>query len=979
MIAKNNSENALRILAAALITVALLLCPSSGAADNPPGGDRPGAHNHTVQGQVEHTITPSAPNVRPEDTALNRGMCPVPSSGSCFLPHPTPGCEDSECCAMVCNQDPSCCTNEWDAACVALAQQLCDCARCPADGIFEQEPCGQNTVNPGCDTPPPHMFSKIGCGDDFCGELWADMGQADTDWLQIDVSDPTGTGQSYVCVDLFTHAPIVAEMYTGNCGNLTLVAQEETQDCNVAQLCACVPAPGVVYVKIYLGTIAGGPIIDNYPCGVTDNRYRVHVSCTDCPDPEGACCRPIPGTDEYDCFITTQADCESDPTSIWLGPNTNCTSDPCNPPPDTGACCFLGPAGFTCIQTTQANCDTLPSSTWFGANTNCDPALCEPMTETGACCFQIKGTVIFDCVVTTEQDCINNFFNSTYQGDNTNCTSYTCAPCIDPPFGMVAWWPMDETFGSVVHDSVNTNHGLRAGATPPSTVAGAVNNALNFDGVSSHVRVPDDPTLNFGAATQADAGDFSIDAWIRMDQFTAQQAPIVDKRDQQPRGYYFFVLDGHLALIIEDGIGPPATFYISNATLLPINQLLHVAVTVDRDDPQGVRFYVDGAPFGLTGDPTQHTGNLTNADALYIGANKFNYFPGDGQAFFDGMIDEVEIFDRELSASEVSDLYNAGSDGKCKSTCHLPWDEPFCANENEITVTATVCNWSPITQTYAMTFSPEPVGPGCTIPGPTLFNVVGPNPVTVPPNQCVPVQVKITRPTNMNNVYDIGCYKMTITSQTTGHSFVCHGSVQDRRDLCAVYDPGPGGGVVIGGVILVPWPGPGPIVGSFEVAEARSDLGRGDTISVPIEIRATGGNMLPSDNLSLDGLPPGKPVVRTIKLPPGETSSINFDIEFLEHNPFDIHDIVLYTDMDMDGNYEAAKSIGARSVESLPCPADLTGSNDALPDGTVNVFDLLALLANWSSNGPGAALDAPYDTIDVFDLLKLLAGWGDCD
>jgi hypothetical protein len=33
--------------------------------------------------------------------------------------------------------------------------------------------------------------------------------------------------------------------------------------------------------------------------------------------------------------------------------------------------------------------------------------------------------------------------------------------------------------------------------------------------------------------------------------------------------------------------------------------------------------------------------------------------------FWDGLIDEVEIFDRALSASEIQDIFNAGSAGKC--------------------------------------------------------------------------------------------------------------------------------------------------------------------------------------------------------------------------------------------------------------------------------------------------------------------------
>jgi len=49
---------------------------------------------------------------------------------------------------------------------------------------------------------------------------------------------------------------------------------------------------------------------------------------------------------------------------------------------------------------------------------------------------------------------------------------------------------------------------------------------------------------------------------------------------------------------------------------------------------------------------------------------------------------------------------------------------------------------------------------------------------------------------------------------------------------------------------------------------------------------------------------------------------------------------------------------------------DLTG------DLLVNVFDLLELLANWGSDGPGADLDEPNDVVNVFDLLALLSAWG---
>jgi len=60
------------------------------------------------------------------------------------------------------------------------------------------------------------------------------------------------------------------------------------------------------------------------------------------------------------------------------------------------------------------------------------------------------------------------------------------------------------------------------------------------------------------------------------------------------------------------------------------------------------------------------------------------------------------------------------------------------------------------------------------------------------------------------------------------------------------------------------------------------------------------------------------------------------------------------------------------------CPPDLTGQDSSCGDGVINVFDLLLLLANWDTDGPGANLAEPFDNLDVFDLIALLGAWGPC-
>ncbi len=74
--------------------------------------------------------------------------------------------------------------------------------------------------------------------------------------------------------------------------------------------------------------------------------------------------------------------------------------------------------------------------------------------------------------------------------------------------------------------------------------------------------------------------------------------------------------------------------------------------------------------------------------------------------------------------------------------------------------------------------------------------------------------------------------------------------------------------------------------------------------------------------------------------------------------------------------------MGAYENQSIPCPEDLTGSA-AVPDGVVDVYDLLVLLAQWGTAGLEGDITGvtglPDGIVDVHDLLALLAAWGPCD
>ena len=54
------------------------------------------------------------------------------------------------------------------------------------------------------------------------------------------------------------------------------------------------------------------------------------------------------------------------------------------------------------------------------------------VTPVGACCYQEAGSTNTFCTVTTQQDCVTNFFNGTYLGDNVTCTPDPCHDVLEP-------------------------------------------------------------------------------------------------------------------------------------------------------------------------------------------------------------------------------------------------------------------------------------------------------------------------------------------------------------------------------------------------------------------------------------------------------------------------------------------------------------------------------------------------------------------
>lgn len=247
----------------------------------------------------------------------------------------------------------------------------------------------------------------------------------------------------------------------------------------------------------------------------------------------------------------------------------------------------------------------------------------------------------------------------------------TCAP---EPGNLVAWWSLDDGAGTLALDRSDLAHDGRVIGTPDWTGAGGlakVDGALDFDGETDWIRVSDRDRLDFD-----ETQDLTIDAWIypRADSLltcptecpekASNPRMIVDKRGTvfgALHGYSFGLTNGVLGLSLRAGTG--GSNHSSHVRLTEPNRWYHVAATVERGAPGTVSFYIDGQRVSHS-SLAAGLGTLRNDSPLYLG-RLYPEVSLDG--VFDGALDEVQIFDRALTATEIRTLFEAGSLGTCKT------------------------------------------------------------------------------------------------------------------------------------------------------------------------------------------------------------------------------------------------------------------------------------------------------------------------
>lgn len=239
-------------------------------------------------------------------------------------------------------------------------------------------------------------------------------------------------------------------------------------------------------------------------------------------------------------------------------------------------------------------------------------------------------------------------------GPETICTD----DCLPPPAGMVAWWAGDNNARDIAGSADGTLlHGTDFGP-------GLVAPAFHFDGIDDMVDIGNP------AAVQLSAGTFTVSTWVNFDALShppginpggppGDMMMINKMVPGGPNEDGWFLIkqdDNHFWFSFGapgNGAQPHVPTTVRSTTVATTGAWYLVAGVLDATT---FSVYVNGVLEASKARPAfvdTQTANLT------LGAH-----PGYGRV--NGFMDEVQLYNRALTAAEIQAIFEAGSAGLCK-------------------------------------------------------------------------------------------------------------------------------------------------------------------------------------------------------------------------------------------------------------------------------------------------------------------------
>ncbi len=346
--------------------------------------------------------------------------------------------------------------------------------------------------------------------------------------------------------------------------------------------------------------------------------------------------------------------------------------------PDSSATCAnLGlptlPSGYTYACSTTANYRKTDGTGWIPVNFDSldigSPISSLPIDPTNT----TSTGLFFSYVIGSSWELTAGIESTKYQTDaaqvdgGTSITSFeigsalSLTPAVIEEYkkdsDLVGYWSFDyASTGSIANgattgladESGNSNNctAYNTNGTGLAWSTGKKNGAIYFDGTDDYLNCGNGSSIDFST------GDFSVAFWFKPNATTVASHMIDKGTGGTIDGYGVIIADlntspqGAVSFMTDGSEGSGAKTYVTGTTII-YNNLWYYVVAVRNS---GIKYlYVNGVNEGSLSDSRE----LSNTSRpLYIAKAEV-----DGTYYFNGIIDEVRIYNRALTIDEIKLLY----------------------------------------------------------------------------------------------------------------------------------------------------------------------------------------------------------------------------------------------------------------------------------------------------------------------------------
>ena len=232
-----------------------------------------------------------------------------------------------------------------------------------------------------------------------------------------------------------------------------------------------------------------------------------------------------------------------------------------------------------------------------------------------------------------------------------------------PTTGLVGYYPFTGNSNDLSGNNLN---GTVNGATLTTNRFGDANAAYSFDGINDYIEISNNTLLNL-------QDSLTISLWFAPNNPSASPSQrLIDKSTVNQGDGWYMAVGGNLSSLHVGGNSAPDLISHPNFNT---SNWYHLVATYDRSF---ARFYINGVldtSIAITGQ------TVINSHSVKIGANSLL-----SVNFFSGKMDDIRIYNKALTSTDVTALYNENNCSSADIATGLVGRYDFPGNANDLSV-----------------------------------------------------------------------------------------------------------------------------------------------------------------------------------------------------------------------------------------------------------------------------------------------------